>query len=62
MELNYLHKIPKKKLGLSFDNLVKPESLDMHSVTNVSVANSGINAKFSYEIGNDEFLDPIILN
>ena len=57
--LNYLYKIPKKKLGLGFDNLVKPECLDMHSVKNVSVANSGINAKISNEINNDEFLDPL---
>ena len=57
--LNYLYKIPKKKLGLGFDNLVKPESLDMHSVKNVSAANSGINAKISNEINNDEFLDPL---
>ena len=31
--------------------------LNMHSVTNGSVTNSGINAKFSNEINNDEFLD-----
>ena len=54
--LNSLQKIPKKELGLGFDNLVKPGSLDMHSVTNGSVAYGGINAKFSNEINNDEFL------
>ena len=36
-------------------NLVKPDSLDMHS----SVANGGIKAKFSDEINNDEFLNPL---
>ena len=51
--------MPKKVLGLDFDNLVKPDSLDMHSVTNGSVANGGINAKFSNEINNDEFLNPL---
>ena len=54
MALNSLQKIPKKELGLGFDNLVKPDS--MHSVTNGSVAYGGINAKFSNEINNDEFL------
>ena len=57
--LNSLKKIPKKGLGLDFDNLLKPEYLNMHSVTNGSVANGGINAKFSNEINNDEFLDPL---
>ena len=51
---NSLQKIPKKELGLGFDKLVKPEYLDMYSVTNDSVAN-GINVKFSNEINNDEF-------
>ena len=55
---NSLQKIPKKELGLGFDNLVKPEYLDMYSVTNDSVAN-GINTKFSNEINNDEFLYPL---
>ena len=31
----------------------------MRSVTNGSVENSGINAKFSNKIINDEFLDPL---
>ena len=51
--LNSLRKIPKKELGLGFDNLVNPNSLDMHSITNGSVANGGINAKFSNEINNE---------
>ena len=51
--LNSLQKIPKKELGLPFDNLVKPQSLDMHIVTNGSVANGGINSKFSYKINKD---------
>ena len=55
--LNSLKKIPKKELGLGFDNLVKPEYLNMRSVTNGSVANGGINAKLSSEISNNEFLD-----
>ena len=54
IELNSSKKISKKELSLGFDNLVKPEYLNMHSVTNVSVANGGINAKFSNEINNDE--------
>ena len=57
-----LQKIPKKELGLGFDNLVKPDSLDMHSVTNGSVANGSINTKFSNEINNDESLKSIIHN
>ena len=57
--LNYLKKIPKKELGLGFDNLVKPEYSNMRSVTNGSVANGSINAKLSNEIKNDEFLDPL---
>ena len=55
--LSSLKKIPKKELGLGFDNLVKPEYLNMRSVTNGSVANGAINAKFYNEINNDEFLD-----
>ena len=55
--LNSLQRIPKNELGLGFDNLVKADSLDMHSVTNGSVSNGGINAKFSNEINNDEFLN-----
>ena len=31
----------------------------MHSVTNGSVANGGINTKFSNEINNNEYLDPL---
>ena len=46
-------------LGLGFDNLVKPEYLNIRSVTNGSVANGGINSKFSNEIINDEILDPL---
>ena len=57
--LNSLQRITKKKLGLGFDKLVKPEYLDMHSVTNGSVANGGINTKFSNEINNNEYLDPL---
>ena len=57
--LNSLQKIPKKELGLGFDNLVKPEYLNMCNVTNGSVANGGINAKLSNEIKNDEFLYPL---
>ena len=57
--LNSLQRITKKELGLGFDKLVKPEYLDMHSVTNGSVANGGINAKFSKEISNNEYLDPL---
>ena len=60
--LNSLHKICKKELGLGFDNLVKPESLDMHSVINGSVANGGINAKFSNKINNDEFVAGLSMN
>ena len=55
--LNYLKKIPKKEVGLGVDNLVKPEYLNMPSVTNGSLANGGISTKFSNEIKNDEFLD-----
>ena len=55
--LNSLKKIPKKEVGLGFDNLVKPEYLNMPSVTNGSLANGGISTKFSNEIKNDEFLD-----
>ena len=33
--LNSLQRIPKNELGLGFDNLVKVDSLDMHSVTKV---------------------------
>ena len=51
--LNSFQKIPKKELGLGFDNLGKPEYLDMHIVTNGSVANGGINATSSKEINND---------
>ena len=57
--LSFLQKIPRKELGLGFYNVVKPECLDMRSVTNGSVENSGINAKFSNKIINDEFLDPL---
>ena len=57
--LNSLNKIPKNKLVLGFDNLVKPEYLNMRSVTNGSVANGGINTKFFNKIKNDEFLDPL---
>ena len=57
--LNSLQKIPKEELGLPFDNLVKPQSLDMHIVANGSVGNGGINSKFSNKINNDEFLDPL---
>ena len=58
--LNSLLKISKKELSIGFDNLVKPEYFDMHSVTNGSVANAGINARFSDETNNDEFLDPLL--
>ena len=51
--LNYLKKIPKKEVGLGVDNLVKPEYLNMPSVTNGSLANGGISTKFSNEIKND---------
>ena len=54
--LNSLKKIPRKELGLGFENLVKREYFNMHNVTNGSVANGGINTKFSDEINNDEFL------
>ena len=57
--LNSLKKILKKELGLGFDNLVKSEYLNIHSVTNGTVADCGINTKFSNEINNDEFLDPL---
>ena len=57
--LNSLKKIPKKEVGLGFDNLVKPEYLNMPSVTNGSLANPGISTKFSNKIKNDEFLDPL---
>ena len=57
--LSFLQKIPRKELGLGFYNLVKPECLDLRSVTNGNVENSGINAKFSNKINNDEFLDPL---
>ena len=56
--LNSLQKIPRKGLGLGFDSLVKTNSLDMPSITNGSVANGGINTKFSNEMNNDEFLNP----
>ena len=59
--LNFSHKIPNKDLDLIFDNLVQSDSLDMHSVTNGSVANGGINAKFSNQIGNDEFLNQLFI-
>ena len=51
--LYYLQKIPKKELSLGFDNLGKPEYLDMHIGTNGSVTNGGINAKFSNEMDHD---------
>ena len=54
-----LQKIPTKELGLVFDNLVERDSLDIHSVTNGTILNGGINAKFSNEINNDEFLNPL---
>ena len=54
--LHYLQKIPKKELGLGFDNFGKPEYLDMHIGTNGSVANGGINAKFSNEMNHDRFI------
>ena len=57
--LNSLNKIPKNELVLGFDNLVKPEYLNMRSFTNDSVANGGITTKFSNKIKNDEFLDPL---
>ena len=57
--LKSLKKILKKELGLGFDNLAKPQYLNMHSDINASVANGGINAKFSDEINNDKFLDPL---
>ena len=57
--LNSLQKIPTKELGLSFDNLVKPDSLDIHSVTNGTIVNGSINAKFSNKINNGEFLNPL---
>ena len=44
--LNSLKKIPKKELGLGFDNLVKPEYLNMHSITNGSVANGICKCKY----------------
>ena len=56
--LNILKKIPKKELGLSFDNLVTSEYLNMCSVKSDSVANGCINPKFSNEINHDEFLYP----
>ena len=56
---NCLESISKKELGLIFENLLQSDSLDMHSVTNGSVAYGGINAKFSKEINNDEFLNPL---
>ena len=50
----------KKELGLGFENFIKPENIDMHSVTNDSVAMLvSIKAKFSNKINNDEFLDPL---
>ena len=57
--LNFLQEIPKKYLGLTFENLVQSDSLDTRSVTNGSVANGGIKAKFSNEINIDEFLNPL---
>ena len=57
--LNSLKKIPKKEVGLGFDNLVKPEYLNMPSVTNGSLANAGMSTKFSNKIKNDGFLDPL---
>ena len=59
--LNSSHEIPNKDLDLIFDNLVQSDSLDMHSVTNGSVAYGGINAKFSNQIRNDEFLNPLFI-
>ena len=38
------------ELGLGFDNLFKPEYLNIRSVTNGSFADGGINAKFPNEI------------
>ena len=57
--LNSLNKISKKEVGLGFDSLVKPEYLNMPSVTNGSLANAGMSTKFSNKIKNDEFLDPL---
>ena len=57
--LSSLKKIPKKELGLGFDNLVKPEYLNMRSVTNGSVTNGGFNANLSINIKNDGFFDPL---
>ena len=57
--LNFLQEIPKKYLGLTFENLVKSDSLDTRSVTTGSVANGGVKAKFSNEINIDDFLNPL---
>ena len=53
--LNSLKTILKKGLGLGFDSLVKPEYLNMHSVTSGSVANGGVNEIKSNEINNGEW-------
>ena len=57
--LHFSQKIPKKDLNLILDNLLQSGSLDFNNVKNGNVANGGINAKFSNEVRNDEFLNPL---
>ena len=57
--LHFSQKIPKKDLNLILDNLLQSGYLDFNNVTNGNVANGGINAKFSNEVRNDEFLNPL---
>ena len=45
--LNCLKKIPKKELGLAFDNLLKPKYINMRSVTNGCVVNGGIESSLA---------------
>ena len=59
IKMNFLKKFPQKALSLGFENLVKPEYLNRRSNTQGNDANDSINAKFSNEIKNYEFLDPL---
>ena len=59
IKMNFLKKFPKKAPSLGFENLVKPEYLNRRSNTQGNDANDSINAKFSNEIKNYEFLDPL---
>ena len=52
--LNSFKKMPKEEQGLGFENLVKAEYLNMRTARTSSVANGGVNTKFSKEIKKDD--------